>query len=158
MERELLSKHDNFQHLLSVLLHRASLILEEQCCATWEEQTSHQVASSYNVLQDGIPFHNTDITSFQIILLRAEAPFGRLLIWFRLQISYLWILLLWFPLCLHFGRVSNQDILIFEVWMTPIRINLSCSLIKDLEKESNEGFFESRKLSLLEWNIETYIE
>ena len=39
--------------------------------------------------------------------------------------------------------------------MTPIQINFSCSLIKDLEKESSEGIFQSGKESLFEWKIET---
>ena len=42
--------------------------------------------------------------------------------------------------------------------MTPIRINLSCSLIKDSEKESKEGIFRSGKLSFLELNMETNTE
>ena len=42
--------------------------------------------------------------------------------------------------------------------MTPIRINFSCSLIKDSKKESSEGIFQSGKDSLFEWKIETNIE
>ena len=39
--------------------------------------------------------------------------------------------------------------------MIPIQNNFSCSLIKDLEKESIEGIFQFGKESLFEWNIET---
>ena len=42
--------------------------------------------------------------------------------------------------------------------MTPIRINLSCSLIKESEKESNEGTFQSGNISCLEWIMETNTE
>ena len=42
--------------------------------------------------------------------------------------------------------------------MTLILINLSCSLIKDSEKESKKGTHQSGKISHLELNMETNTE
>ena len=64
----------------------------------------------------------------------------------------------YFPFACTLEESVTRRAWYLEVLMTPIRISLSCFLIKDSKKESNEGIFQSGKPSRLEWNIETNIE
>ena len=80
--------------------------------------------------------------------------------WFDLgfESTVFWFFFFDFPFACTLEESVTKRAWSLEVWMTPIRINLSCSLIKDSKKESQKGSFQSRKLSRLEWNIETYTE